>query len=458
MIRLTSSFLLVGVVAIACSKAPAAEPKVAEAAETRYLTFQLMTGLPGYSGPPPMPGRFALSKSQLEAFVREWSRRSGPRETRGTNWASPWAALLRHARSGDSPVHPGFLRGRAGKRRGRGLSIDDSMGWDGARTCCPTPTTSRPPTGTTASTGRRGLGAGADQIPAPDVFQQPRDRRGGEGPRGADPQGDRARAGGVENPGEGTPLRGRDRRMGDADRPRLRDRPPPRIRALAIADSAIAIRPRIRTSNGFRSSRSSWSSGPIRSSGRRPARADLLPHRVHRPGPSRSGRQGVLREEGPFRPAGDRLQPRVPSRVLHLSRGGDVQGDLRRPREARLARVDLRRGGQRVAHGHARRADDGDLPGADVQPRGGAGEHLLLGHRGEAMRDNFFRRATENPKALAAYAKFLRQSPSGRNRCDGFFERGVPGRVRSIQAELPGWIQSSGKKAEAMPLIQKLQA
>ena len=26
---------------------------------------------------------------------------------------------------------------------------------------------------------------------------------------------------------------------------------------------------------------------------------------------------------------------------------------------------------------------------------------------GEAMRDNFFRRATENPEALAAYAKFL---------------------------------------------------
>ena len=71
MIRLTTSILLFGVVATACSKAPAAEPKVAEAAETRYLTFQLMTGLPGYAGPPPMPGRFALSKSQLETFVRE---------------------------------------------------------------------------------------------------------------------------------------------------------------------------------------------------------------------------------------------------------------------------------------------------------------------------------------------------------------------------------------------------
>ena len=30
-----------------------------------------MTGLPGYAGPQPMPGRFALSKAQLERFVNE---------------------------------------------------------------------------------------------------------------------------------------------------------------------------------------------------------------------------------------------------------------------------------------------------------------------------------------------------------------------------------------------------
>ena len=40
--------------------------------------FQLMTGLPGYAGPPPMPGRSALSKSQLEAFVRERYPAGGP--------------------------------------------------------------------------------------------------------------------------------------------------------------------------------------------------------------------------------------------------------------------------------------------------------------------------------------------------------------------------------------------
>src|ERR1700733_9811914 len=40
-------------------------------AETRYVTFQLMTGLHGYAGPQPMPGHFALSKAQLEEFVHD---------------------------------------------------------------------------------------------------------------------------------------------------------------------------------------------------------------------------------------------------------------------------------------------------------------------------------------------------------------------------------------------------
>jgi hypothetical protein len=47
------------------------EPGAAEAAETRYLHFQIMTGLHGYAGPQPAPGHFALSKRQLESFVHD---------------------------------------------------------------------------------------------------------------------------------------------------------------------------------------------------------------------------------------------------------------------------------------------------------------------------------------------------------------------------------------------------
>jgi hypothetical protein len=64
-IRLTTSILLLTTVATGRGSVWAAEPKVAGAAETRYLTFQLMTGLPGYAGPPPIPGHFSLSKAQI---------------------------------------------------------------------------------------------------------------------------------------------------------------------------------------------------------------------------------------------------------------------------------------------------------------------------------------------------------------------------------------------------------
>ena len=69
MTRLTMSILLLALVATGGNKALATEPKVADNAETKYLAFQLMTGLPGYAGPQPMPGHFALSKTQLKAFV-----------------------------------------------------------------------------------------------------------------------------------------------------------------------------------------------------------------------------------------------------------------------------------------------------------------------------------------------------------------------------------------------------
>ena len=56
MIRLTFSTLLLTMIATGCNKASATEPKAADIAETKYVTFQLMTGLYGYAGPQPMPG------------------------------------------------------------------------------------------------------------------------------------------------------------------------------------------------------------------------------------------------------------------------------------------------------------------------------------------------------------------------------------------------------------------
>ncbi|MHC5539118.1 hypothetical protein ACYOEI_12940, partial [Singulisphaera rosea] len=77
---------------------------------------------------------------------------------------------------------------------------------------------------------------------------------------------------------------------------------------------------------------------------------------------------------------------------------------------------------------------------------------------GEAMRDNFFRRAAENSEALAAYAKFLRHAPLIESAPTGFSSEAFRAKMRRIQQELPDWVQKSRKQAQAMPLTEKLQA
>ena len=58
--------LLAASLSLFAADKPSAETK----AETKYVSFQVQTGLYGvYAGPPPMPGHFALSKAQLEEFV-----------------------------------------------------------------------------------------------------------------------------------------------------------------------------------------------------------------------------------------------------------------------------------------------------------------------------------------------------------------------------------------------------
>jgi hypothetical protein len=73
---------------------------------------------------------------------------------------------------------------------------------------------------------------------------------------------------------------------------------------------------------------------------------------------------------------------------------------------------------------------------------------------GEAHRNNFFRQATENAEALAAYAKFLRGEKLVESR-QGFSGPAFVERMHKIQTDLPGWIQKTGRQAEAMPKLQK---
>lgn len=77
---------------------------------------------------------------------------------------------------------------------------------------------------------------------------------------------------------------------------------------------------------------------------------------------------------------------------------------------------------------------------------------------GEAMRNNFFRRATENPEALAAYGKFLRHDRLIETAATGFSSQAFQDKIHRIQKELPGWVQKTRQQAQVMPLTKKLDA
>jgi hypothetical protein len=76
---------------------------------------------------------------------------------------------------------------------------------------------------------------------------------------------------------------------------------------------------------------------------------------------------------------------------------------------------------------------------------------------GEAMRNNFFRRATENPEALAAYDKFLRGEKLVESLTQAF-SASFQEKMHRIQTQLPAWVQKSGQQAKLMPLAQELQS
>ena len=78
------------------------------------------------------------------------------------------------------------------------------------------------------------------------------------------------------------------------------------------------------------------------------------------------------------------------------------------------------------------------------------------GMGGEAMRNNFFRRATENPEALAAYKKFLRHETLVISAPTGFSSEAFQAKMHRIQKELPTWVKKTGQQTKAMPLVQKL--
>ena len=77
---------------------------------------------------------------------------------------------------------------------------------------------------------------------------------------------------------------------------------------------------------------------------------------------------------------------------------------------------------------------------------------------GEAMRNNFFRRAAEDPEPLAAYAKFLRGETLVEAAPTGFSPEAFQAKMQRIQRELPGWMQKAGQQAQTMSKIENIKA
>ena len=224
MTRLTISILLLTLIATGCNKASAAEPKVADVAETKYLTFQLMTGLHGYAGPQPLPGHFALSKAQLEEFVHDVVKAIGTTGDARHKLGFTVGPLCFDMSDEETRQ---FIRDSFAVARENDVAvafhIDDSMSWGERKDLLSNPDNietadwnQKPNTGRRADWGPK-----PTKFPPQMCFNSPaivaavKDRAG---LIGAEIKQELAV---LEIPGEGTPVRGRHRRMGDANRPRF---------------------------------------------------------------------------------------------------------------------------------------------------------------------------------------------------------------------------------------------
>lgn len=462
MIRLMTAMLLLGVVVTASGKALAAGPGAAEGAETRYLTFQLMTGLHGYAGPPPMPGRFSLSKGQLEAFVREVVKAIG-----ATGDARHKLGFAVGPLCFDMPDDETrqFIRDAFAVARENDVAvafhIDDSMAW-----------------------GRRtDLLSDPDNIETADWKQEPnRGRRADWGPKPTrfPPQMC------FNSPAVVAAVKGRAGLIG-----------------AEVARGLAALKAEGKE-HLFAGVIAGWETqiGRDFETGR-PLGYRALLHRSfgasHPPGDADLERVKVVKEFmelwADSLHEGGVPRPRIFCHIAFTDQG------LRKAdaKESSAAKVNFappevafspsyrpgfstypEAGTFRQIYGVLKAHDAPgwiSAEGVNVSPTSMPGEPSMetylgrmfnhgavmtnvfaFGLGGEAMRDNFFRRATENPEALAAYARFLRGDPLVEMAPTGFSSEAFRGKMHRIQEGLPGWVQRSGKPAQAKALAEKLQA
>ena len=127
--RLTTLMLVLSLVVAAFRTASAADPKVSRG-ETKYLTFQLQTGIYGFAGPQPPAGRRSPSKVQLEEFVHSLTKAIGTTGDARHKLAFAVGPLCFDMPDGETRQ---FIRDAFAVARENdvavALHIDDSMKW-----------------------------------------------------------------------------------------------------------------------------------------------------------------------------------------------------------------------------------------------------------------------------------------------------------------------------------------
>jgi hypothetical protein len=459
MTRLKSLILLLTLMTTGGNNAPAADPKALGSAETKYLTFQVQTGYEAWAGPRAKPGRVSLDKAQLEEFVHSLTKAIGTTGDQRNKLAFAIGPLC-FDMPDDETLQ--FIRDAFAVARENDvavvLHIDDSMAWSRRKELI-----SNPANIETAdwrqipNTGRRlNWGMTPTKFPPQMCFNAPaiiaavkeRGKLIGEETKR---QMDALKALGQEHLFGGI-LAGWETRIGrdfDTDKP--------------LGFRALSNR-------GFSENNSPKDDVQERAQVVKEF-MELWANALHAPGVPRERiychiaftAQGLDHKEKTQTVSTFAL-PQVAFSPAYRP------GFSSYPEGASLKEIQ----GHVVAHDSPKWVS---AEAANVSPSGiasGITMETFLGRHfnhgavmvnlfawqmgGEAMKNNFFRRAIEGPEALAAFGKFLRGEKLVESAATGFSSEALQAKTQRIQKELPEWIQKSGKRAQAIPLVLKMQA
>jgi hypothetical protein len=455
--------LLVLLSSILCPEVALAQrPDNRSTPETRYLTFQLMTGFPAYAGPRPLPGHLALSKGQLEQFVREVVSTIGTTGDARHKLGFTVGPLCFDMSDNETRqfIHDAFAVARE-TNTAVAFHIDDSMSWG----------------------ARQDLLANPDNVETADWRQMPNTgQRADWGPE---------------------PTRFPPQMCFNS----------PQIQ-VAVRKRAALIGAEVKKElDSLKSSKREdlfaglivgWETciGRDFETGR-PLGYRALSHlgfTEHNPPPDSDLERVRVVQNFIELWANSLHRAGVPRDRMFCHIAFTPQG-LRAPDDKETYAQQVQFALPEVAFSSSYRPGFSTYPetgtfkaiyaalakhnspgwisaeGVNVSPTGLPGEATMetylgrmfnhgavmvnvfaWGIGGEAGRDNFFRKATENPEALRAYAKFLRREPLVEVARTGFSAEALQAKMHQIQKDLPAWVQRTGRQSEAEPLVQKLEA